>query len=43
MFTIFGAFMKYLVSFIFCVAVAGLGVFCGKTLHDKKAEKNIEK
>lgn len=43
MITVFGAFIKYLVTFILCVAVAGLGVFCGKTLRDKKTEKNVEK
>ncbi|MDO4977455.1 MAG: vanadium nitrogenase [Eubacteriales bacterium] len=32
---ILGAFVQYILSFIFCAAVAGLGIFCGIKLHDK--------
>ena len=36
---VLGAFVKYLISFIFFVIVAGLGIVCGKKLHDKDAAK----
>ena len=40
---ILGAFVKYLISLIFFVIVAGLGIFCGKKLHDKDLEKKENK
>ena len=39
---ILGAFVKYILSMIFCVAVAALGIFAGKKLHDKDLAKAAE-
>ena len=40
---VLGAFVKYLFSLIFFVIVAGLGILCGKKLHDKNPEKKENK
>ena len=40
---VLGAFVKYLLSFIFFVIVAGLGIFCGRKLHDRDQEKKENK
>ena len=40
---VLGAFVKYLISLIFFVIVAGLGILCGKKLHDKDMEKKENK
>ncbi len=36
---ILGAFVKYIVILVFSVCAAGLGIFCGKKLHDRDVEK----
>ncbi len=40
---VLGAFVKYLISLIYFVVVAGLGIFCGKKLHDKDMKKKENK
>ena len=40
---VLGAFVKYLISLIYFVVVAGLGIICGKKLHDKGLEKKENK
>ncbi len=39
---VLGAFVRYIISFVFLVIVAGLGVFCGKKLHDRDERKKAE-
>ena len=39
---VIGAFVKYIVSMIFLVIVAGFGIACGKKLHDRKKKKKEE-
>ena len=34
------AFLKYIITFIFMVAAAGGGLFCGKKLREKKDLEN---
>lgn len=40
---VLGAFVKYLISLIYFVIVAGLGIFCGKKLHDRDLKKKENK
>ncbi|MBR5046968.1 MAG: vanadium nitrogenase [Eubacterium sp.] len=40
---VLGAFVKYIISFVFLVIVAGFGISCGIKLHDKDAQKKKEK
>ncbi len=36
---VLGAFVRYVISFVFLAIVAGLGVVCGKKLHDRDERK----
>ncbi len=37
---VFNAFVQYLVTFIYYVIIAGLGIFAGKALLKRKKEKD---
>lgn len=36
---VFGAFMQYVLTAVFYVAVAGLGIFTGKKILEKKKDR----
>lgn len=36
---VIGAFVQYILTFIYFIIIAGLGIFAGKKLHKRKIEK----